>query len=700
MIQLKAAFAQYYDSDGSPLDGGYVYFGQAGQNPETHPVVVYSDFAATQPIAQPLRTSAGVVVRRGTPIRVYAPLLNYSVTVKNKRGVVIFSALDYAPEASEAVADTQAVADAAAQAARNSVQNSLSVVEQRLDGHDQAITNVAASYTIRTWATGQTYGPGTVGSTTDTRDVVLVGGVWYIATTDHTAGAVFADDLAAGRWMTTDPVQLRGDLATTGTDKGADMVAFQSTQVGAAVRTLFDRVNESWASVEDFRGDGMSDAETWNAALAALAVTGGTLVAPARDYTFDEQVEMNRRGLSGYFRQLQIIGYGCNLFTTGAISALRVRLTSGLYQTVIEGLTVNHRGNADALAGFELVGTSHMHLKNLSVEAHGVGANYAGILLRNDVASDNDTGCFWTIIEKPNFRRRSGGDVGLMPYGIRLQGASNATTIIGGSFVSCARAIGLKHETGQTYIANGVLVDGAWLEGNTTGVSVEAATTFPASGLRVVNCRAEGMTNFVSLTGATTQPAVPLYLSGNYMISSVTNYINNPNNLYVNNIDSAVTPVIDEHRVVNFKGHSARSLSTDFDCYTALAPNVGSGYGLKRGSDGAVMGHWRYQAFGGGVGSVVGGSASPLRPLGLTNLSCLSGTDTVSNNFARLTTWSGESTRAITFPVAEADASYSIFLSLEADVRAWVTSKTTAGFTINTSSGYVGQMRWMLVRSA
>jgi hypothetical protein len=248
MIQLKAAFAQYYDSDGSPLDGGYVYFGQAGQNPETHPVVVYSDFAATQPIAQPLRTSAGVVVRRGTPIRVYAPLLNYSVTVKNKRGVVIFSALDYAPEANEAVAYTEAIADAAALAAQQSVYNNLAGIENRLDAQDTAISNVAAGYTIRSWATGQSYGPGTVGSTTDTRDVVLVGGVWYIATTDHTAGAVFADDLAAGRWMNTDPVQLRGDLATEGLDKGGGMVAFLSTGGALVSTTVQDAINEVFAN--------------------------------------------------------------------------------------------------------------------------------------------------------------------------------------------------------------------------------------------------------------------------------------------------------------------------------------------------------------------------------------------------------------------------------------------------------------------
>jgi len=227
MIQLKAAFAQYYDSDGSPLDGGYVYFGQAGQNPETHPVVVYSDFAATQPIAQPLRTSAGVVLRNGSPSRVYAPLLNYSVTVKNKRGAVIFSALDYAPESNEAVANTQAVADAAAAAAMSALSNHIARLDQKDAQQDSAllseavlreqqISNIAASFTFRgDWVTGSAYNSGTIGSVNDPREIVRgPDGVAYVVMADHTSG-VFLTDVAAGRLLNTDAAQTALDVLMT-----------------------------------------------------------------------------------------------------------------------------------------------------------------------------------------------------------------------------------------------------------------------------------------------------------------------------------------------------------------------------------------------------------------------------------------------------------------------------------------------------
>lgn len=78
----------FNDIDGSPLEAGYIYIGAVNQNPETTPITVYWDSAMTQPAAQPLRTSGGMIIRAGTPANLYASSA-YSITVKNKNGTLI-----------------------------------------------------------------------------------------------------------------------------------------------------------------------------------------------------------------------------------------------------------------------------------------------------------------------------------------------------------------------------------------------------------------------------------------------------------------------------------------------------------------------------------------------------------------------------------------------------------------------------------
>lgn len=87
---------QYVDLAGSPLDGGRLYFGVANQNPETNPITVYWDAAATQPAAQPIRTKNGYPVRSGTPAVVYA-IGDYSLMVRDQRRCQVL----YAPNSAD-----------------------------------------------------------------------------------------------------------------------------------------------------------------------------------------------------------------------------------------------------------------------------------------------------------------------------------------------------------------------------------------------------------------------------------------------------------------------------------------------------------------------------------------------------------------------------------------------------------------------
>lgn len=89
-IKLSNPVPTISDINGSPLENGYVYVGVVNQNPETNPISVYWDQAMTQPAAQPLRTSGGLIFRNGTPSPIYATS-EYSITVRNKNGSLIYT---------------------------------------------------------------------------------------------------------------------------------------------------------------------------------------------------------------------------------------------------------------------------------------------------------------------------------------------------------------------------------------------------------------------------------------------------------------------------------------------------------------------------------------------------------------------------------------------------------------------------------
>ena len=95
LTQLAPPYPIFTDKNGSPLDAGYLYFGEVNKNPETNPIQVYYDISLTQPVAQPIRTSNGYVMRNGSPALIYAND-QFSLTVRDKSGsLVIYSPVGY-----------------------------------------------------------------------------------------------------------------------------------------------------------------------------------------------------------------------------------------------------------------------------------------------------------------------------------------------------------------------------------------------------------------------------------------------------------------------------------------------------------------------------------------------------------------------------------------------------------------------------
>lgn len=89
MTQVTEPFPIFYDDDGTPLENGMIYVGEANQDPRTNPVTVYTDEARTVPIAQPIITLNGRPAYQGAPVNLYVAAASYSVAVFNKRGTPV-----------------------------------------------------------------------------------------------------------------------------------------------------------------------------------------------------------------------------------------------------------------------------------------------------------------------------------------------------------------------------------------------------------------------------------------------------------------------------------------------------------------------------------------------------------------------------------------------------------------------------------
>jgi len=92
-LSINPPYPVFTDTEGQPLEDGYIWIGVANLNPLTSPIVVYWDAALTLPAGQPIRTVNGYPSRAGTPARLYAGS-DYSIQVQNKNGSVIYSALN------------------------------------------------------------------------------------------------------------------------------------------------------------------------------------------------------------------------------------------------------------------------------------------------------------------------------------------------------------------------------------------------------------------------------------------------------------------------------------------------------------------------------------------------------------------------------------------------------------------------------
>jgi hypothetical protein len=90
MAQAIPPYLIYTDTDGSPLENGYLYFGVANQNAQTNPVAIYWDVDLTIPAANPVRTINGYPSNNGSPGNIFTAS-DYSIIVRDRNGLLVYS---------------------------------------------------------------------------------------------------------------------------------------------------------------------------------------------------------------------------------------------------------------------------------------------------------------------------------------------------------------------------------------------------------------------------------------------------------------------------------------------------------------------------------------------------------------------------------------------------------------------------------
>ena len=92
-LSIQPTFPIFTETDGLPLENGYIWIGAANLNPQVNPIAVFWDSALTIPAALPIRTLNGYPVYQGTPSRFYVAS-DYSIQVLDSKGSLVYTSLN------------------------------------------------------------------------------------------------------------------------------------------------------------------------------------------------------------------------------------------------------------------------------------------------------------------------------------------------------------------------------------------------------------------------------------------------------------------------------------------------------------------------------------------------------------------------------------------------------------------------------
>lgn len=94
-VKIDQPYPILRDKTGFPLDGGLIYIGVAGLNPETNPIQCYFDEDFTLVAPQPLRTINGYISRNCSPSNIFLKVAECSITIKDRFRITQYTDLHF-----------------------------------------------------------------------------------------------------------------------------------------------------------------------------------------------------------------------------------------------------------------------------------------------------------------------------------------------------------------------------------------------------------------------------------------------------------------------------------------------------------------------------------------------------------------------------------------------------------------------------
>jgi len=670
LTQVTGPYPIFTDLDGTPLDDGYLYIGAINDDPETNPIQVFFDSNLTIPATQPIRTSNGYAYRNGTPALLYTGG-EFSITIRNKRNeFVLYSPVGYG-------FDPAAV--------------SASVVKNDFTGDGVTVAFVLSA------------SPSTILATN-----IFINGVYQEKDSYTLSGNTITFSIAPPLSSSIEIMTNETGIINSG---NATAISYTASFPGATLQTVQTKL-EQYVSVKDFGavGDGVTDdAAAVQDAIDYVQTLGGNLYFPKGVYLFGSQVTIDRTyaPIGSNFvgeRNLIISGYGAEIRTTGAISAFDVK--GGWipnHNCLIEGFTVYHRGNTQAVGGIRIIGASLVTCREISVAvSSSLPAGYAAFSMENDDPTNPNTGCFWNLIDQCTVRPWTGAE-GNCDYGVKLMGSANATTLRNNTFSGSDIHILLTAHPGQTYTPNSANIDGNFFEGPITATAIElngSSVTYHVSGCRITNNRFESVDTAVELTGTGTTVQIPTYMSANYADTSIANYVVNTLNIPLVMLDfDVVGAPMGPAKMYNQQGLVIQNDDSAYNALTLKSSGLNQGLELRLASGDVFLGTIGYATAAGGNGMQLAGSFTPdYRPLTIKGCQGIAMRDTAANNLAGTAAFSASTSVTVSLPVAEADGNYLIFLMPQANQKLWVSARTANNFTVQSEVSSSNGFGWLLIR--
>lgn len=88
-LRIGNPFPYWLDRRGFPLDGGSLYVGAVGQDPELSPITVYLDAALTEVAPQPIAIIGGVLCHDGNARQFHIGATEYSIRARDRSGAEV-----------------------------------------------------------------------------------------------------------------------------------------------------------------------------------------------------------------------------------------------------------------------------------------------------------------------------------------------------------------------------------------------------------------------------------------------------------------------------------------------------------------------------------------------------------------------------------------------------------------------------------